>query len=143
MSGLPIAAFSVHLFIGYHGVDLSGGQKQRVSLARALYLHSDFLVLDDVFSGLDADTEEQVFQQVFGPNGLLRERSTAVVLCIHSVRRLPAFDYVIVLQIGTVIEQGGFDDLLARPGYIQHFGLELKQERIGSSGVLEILLKGA
>jgi ABC-type multidrug transport system fused ATPase/permease subunit len=42
--------------IGSNGITLSGGQKQRVALARALYLQSDLLVLDDVFSGLDADT---------------------------------------------------------------------------------------
>ncbi|KAH1782266.1 hypothetical protein KXX36_001504, partial [Aspergillus fumigatus] len=60
--------------IGSGGVALSGGQKQRLSHARALYLPSDFLILDDVFSGLDADTEEQVFRQVFGPDGLLRRR---------------------------------------------------------------------
>ncbi|KAH1782267.1 hypothetical protein KXX36_001503, partial [Aspergillus fumigatus] len=60
--------------IGSDGVALSGGQKQRLSLARALYLPSDFLIPDDVFSGLDADTEEQVFRQVFGPDGLLRRR---------------------------------------------------------------------
>ncbi|KAF4345386.1 hypothetical protein FBEOM_687 [Fusarium beomiforme] len=53
--------------VGSDGIALSGGQKQRVSLARALYLESDLVILDDVFSGLDADTELQVFQRVFGP----------------------------------------------------------------------------
>lgn len=43
---------------GSDGFTLSGGQKQRVALARALYLQTDLLVLDDVFSGLDAGTEE-------------------------------------------------------------------------------------
>ncbi|KAI5237066.1 multidrug resistance-like protein [Aureobasidium subglaciale] len=66
--------------IGSDGITLSGGQRQRVSLARALYLHTDLLVLDDVFSGLDAGTQEKVFDRVFGPCGLVRRRGTTVVL---------------------------------------------------------------
>jgi ABC-type multidrug transport system fused ATPase/permease subunit len=114
--------------IGSDGVALSGGQKQRVSLARALYLPSNFVVLDDVFSGLDADTEEKVFRQVFGPNGLLRRRGSTVVLCTHSVRHLPTADYIIALENGSVAEQGTFIHLSTRAGYVQRLGVGLKQE---------------
>ncbi|PKX93791.1 putative ABC multidrug transporter [Aspergillus novofumigatus IBT 16806] len=114
--------------IGSDGVALSGGQKQRLSLARALYLPSDFLILDDVFSGLDADTEEQVFRQVFGPDGLLRRRGSTVVLCTHSVRHLPAADYIITLENGRVAEQGTFAHLSTRAGYVQRLEVGLKQE---------------
>ncbi|PYH94822.1 putative ABC multidrug transporter [Aspergillus ellipticus CBS 707.79] len=110
--------------IGSDGIALSGGQKQRVSLARALYLQSGFLVLDDVFSGLDTDTEEQVFRQVLGPNGLLRRRRSTVVLCTHSIRHLPAADYIIALGEGTVFEQGSFEKLMASEGYVQRLGLK-------------------
>ncbi|KAL4960800.1 putative ABC multidrug transporter [Aspergillus stella-maris] len=113
--------------IGSDGVALSGGQKQRLSLARALYLPSNLLVLDDVFSGLDADTEEQVFRQVFGPNGLLRQRGSTVVLCTHSVRYLPIADHIIVLENGTVAKQGTFDALSTRPGYVQRLEVGLKE----------------
>jgi ABC-type bacteriocin/lantibiotic exporter with double-glycine peptidase domain len=114
--------------IGSDGVALSGGQKQRVSLARALYLPSDLLVLDDVFSGLDADTEGKIFRQVFGPDGLLRRRGSTVVLCTHSVRHLPTADYIITLENGSVAEQGTFVDLSTRAGYVQRLGVGLKQE---------------
>ena len=109
--------------VGSEGITLSGGQKQRISLARALYLQSDLLVLDDVFSGLDADTEEQVFQQVFSPGGLLRRRHSTVVLCTHSVKHIPAADYIMVLGDGTVTEQGSFGELMTSQGYIQGLGL--------------------
>ncbi|KAI0802868.1 P-loop containing nucleoside triphosphate hydrolase protein [Xylaria sp. FL0064] len=109
--------------IGSDGITLSGGQKQRVSLARALYLQSNFLVLDDIFSGLDADTEEQVFRQLFGPDGLLRRRGTTVVLCTHSIRHLPVADFIIVLEDGTIVEQGKFEELVTRDGYIRRLGL--------------------
>ncbi|KAF2717369.1 putative ABC multidrug transporter [Polychaeton citri CBS 116435] len=105
--------------VGSDGITLSGGQKQRVSLARALYLQSDLLVLDDVFSGLDADTEEQVFRQVFGPSGLARRRHSTVVLCTHSVRHLPAADHIIALGDGGIVEQGSFDKLMTHQGYVQ------------------------
>ncbi|KAM0467781.1 hypothetical protein ACHAP7_011585 [Fusarium lateritium] len=114
--------------IGSDGITLSGGQKQRVALARALYLQSDLLILDDVFSGLDADTEEQVFRRVFGTEGLLRERRTTVVLCTHSVRHLPAADHIIALADGTVTEQGNFTELMTRPGYVHSIGLSTPSE---------------
>ncbi|KAG5755486.1 hypothetical protein H9Q70_001894 [Fusarium xylarioides] len=109
--------------VGSDGITLSGGQKQRVSLARALYLESDLVILDDVFSGLDADTELHVFQRVFGPGGLLRERRTTVVLCTHSVRFLPFSDHVIALGDNTIKEQGSFKELAEQGGYIKSLGI--------------------
>ncbi|KAJ6005636.1 hypothetical protein N7451_003580 [Penicillium sp. IBT 35674x] len=113
-----------HTNIGSDGIALSGGQKQRVSLARALYLQSELLVLDDVFSGLDADTEGHVFQQVFGADGLLRRRRSTVILCTHSIRHLPSADYIIALENGIIREQGTFDYLSTIQGYIQRLGLK-------------------
>lgn len=119
--------------IGSDGITLSGGQKQRVSLARALYLQTNLLVLDDVFSGLDADTEEQVFRQVFGPDGLLRRRRCTVVLCTHSIKHIPAADYIIALGDGIIIEQGSYDQLVTRQGYVQGLGLSGSLENSASS----------
>jgi ABC-type bacteriocin/lantibiotic exporter with double-glycine peptidase domain len=110
--------------IGSDGITLSGGQRQRVALARALYLQSDLLVLDDVFSGLDADTEEHVFQQVFASGGLLRRRQSTVILCTHSVRHLPMADHILVLEDGTIAEQGSFTHLSTSQGYVQRLGLK-------------------
>jgi ABC-type multidrug transport system fused ATPase/permease subunit len=104
--------------VGSDGISLSGGQKQRVSLARALYLHTDLLVLDDVFSGLDAGTEDKVFRRVFGPSGLLKQRQATVVLCTHSINHLPAADYIIALGNSSIVEQGTFDDLMTQGGYV-------------------------
>ncbi|KAF3019761.1 hypothetical protein E8E14_010934 [Neopestalotiopsis sp. 37M] len=115
-----------HTNIGSNGITLSGGQKQRVALARALYLQTDVFILDDVFSGLDADTEEQVFHRVFGPDGLLRRRKATVVLCTHSVRHLPAADHIIALGTnGTILEQGTFADLAMNDlGYVHSLGVK-------------------
>ncbi|KAK7931511.1 ABC multidrug transporter [Apiospora marii] len=125
--------------VGSNGITLSGGQKQRVSLARALYLQSDLLILDDIFSGLDADTEEQVFQRVFGLDGIARRRRSTVILMTHSVKHLPAADHIVALSIeGTVAEQGTFPELMAQDGYITGLGIksagsETSSEKLGPS----------
>ncbi|KXX77725.1 Canalicular multispecific organic anion transporter 1 [Madurella mycetomatis] len=110
--------------VGSNGISLSGGQKQRVSMARALYLDTDFYVFDDVMSGLDADTEEQVFNRVFSPTGLIRRRNATAVLCTHSVRHLPSADHIVALgQDGTIVEQGTFQELAANEKYVQSLGI--------------------
>ncbi|KAK0636055.1 P-loop containing nucleoside triphosphate hydrolase protein [Bombardia bombarda] len=94
--------------VGSSGITLGGGRKQRVSMARALYLDAQLLIFDDILSGLDADTEEQVFRRVFSAEGILRrKRKSTVVLCTHSVRHLPSADHIVALGFdGSLVEQG-------------------------------------
>ena len=66
--------------IGSQGISLSGGQSQRIALARAIYARKDLVILDDVLSGLDADTENRVFHNLLGNNGLLRKHNTTVLI---------------------------------------------------------------
>jgi ATP-binding cassette subfamily C (CFTR/MRP) protein 1 len=90
--------------VGSKGIALSGGQKQRLvsltvevqliynilnlrspkAIARAVYARKRIAVFDDVLSGLDNGTEDQVFENVFGPTGLLRRENTTVVLATHA-----------------------------------------------------------
>ncbi|KAJ7610244.1 P-loop containing nucleoside triphosphate hydrolase protein [Mycena polygramma] len=84
---------------------LSGGQRQRVALARAVYSKADRLVLDDVFSALDANTEEFVFDALFNPaHGLIAGKT--VLLATHGIHRLDKADYIIMLAHGRIVEQG-------------------------------------
>lgn len=122
--------------VGSNGITLSGGQKQRVSTARALYLNTSFLVFDDILSGLDADTEEQVFHRVFSTEGLVRKRNATAVLCTHSVRHLPAADHIIALgPDGSLLEQGSFQELMAHKGYVYGLGIEEKDAAYSGGGV--------
>jgi ABC-type multidrug transport system fused ATPase/permease subunit len=115
--------------VGSNGITLSGGQKQRVSIARALYVESDLLIFDDILSGLDADTEELVFNRVFGPAGMLKQRKATVVLCTHSIRHLPLADHIIALSSeGTLVEEGTFDDLVAEKKYVHSLGVKAAKE---------------
>lgn len=114
--------------IGSAGIALSGGQKCRVSLARALYQSSSLLVLDDILSGLDNNTESEVFRRVFGPHGLIRRRGATAILCTHSVRHLPSADHIIALgKDGTIVEQGRFGALLDNQGYVHSLGIEVSE----------------
>lgn len=117
--------------VGSNGVTLSGGQKQRVSMARALYSNSSLYLFDDTLSGLDADTEEQVFQRVFAADGLIRRRNATAVLCTHSIRHLPAADHIIALsQDGSIAEQGTFDDLVKLEGYIHSLEVQVVDKSV-------------
>ncbi|KAH8662384.1 ABC multidrug transporter [Xylariales sp. PMI_506] len=84
--------------VGSKGVSLSGGQRQRISLARALYHDADVLILDDIFTGLDANTQRNVCQRVFGPKGLLRRRKATVVLCTQAIQFMEVADQVMELS---------------------------------------------
>ncbi|KAM0421107.1 hypothetical protein ACHAPT_011178 [Fusarium lateritium] len=111
--------------IGSNGIMLSGGQKQRVSVARALYSEADVMIFDDVLSGLDNDTEAELFRRVYGPGGITRRRNVTVVICTHSVRHLPTADHIIALGSGgTVIEQGTFSELLENKKYVYSLGVK-------------------
>ncbi|RMJ01545.1 hypothetical protein CDV36_015712 [Fusarium kuroshium] len=105
--------------IGSKGIVLSGGQSQRISLARAVYAQKDVIILDDVFSGLDAHTENAVFHNLLGTHGILRQLKTTVVIASSRVMRLPYADHIISLDgTGIGCEQGGLDKLRGSGGYV-------------------------
>jgi ABC-type multidrug transport system ATPase subunit len=94
------------------------------ALARAIYARKRILILDDVFSGLDAATENHIFCSLLGVTGLLREAGTTVVLASSSVKRVPYADHIVVLdERGKVAETGSFSDLAEQSGYISSFSL--------------------
>ncbi|TVY85161.1 ABC transporter [Lachnellula suecica] len=110
--------------IGSKGISLSGGQSQRIALARAIYARKDMIILDDVLSGLDAETENHVFHSLLGLHGLLRKQGTTVLMTSSSATRIPYVDHVICLQDdGRISEQGSFKSLNAKEGYVASFGL--------------------
>ncbi|KAL8732959.1 MAG: hypothetical protein Q9166_002357 [cf. Caloplaca sp. 2 TL-2023] len=125
-----------HTRIGSKGVALSGGQSQRVALARAAYARHDICMLDDVLSGLDMDTEHQVFHNLLGLDGLFRRQATTVILTSSSSKRLPYADHVIVLnEKGQIDEQGSFAELNASGGYVSSLDLPPADWRSRNYGI--------
>jgi ATP-binding cassette subfamily C (CFTR/MRP) protein 1 len=77
------------------------------------------LILDDVFSGLDATSEDRIFSRLLGKSGLLHRLGTTVILVTHAAHRLSYADHIIALSAhGTILEQGKLVDLLADNGYV-------------------------
>jgi ABC-type multidrug transport system fused ATPase/permease subunit len=89
--------------VGSKGVSLSGGQRQRISLARALYHDADILVLDDIFTGLDAETQEKVCRRVFGRDGLLRSRAATVILATQASQFAHVADQILELSTEDIV----------------------------------------
>jgi ABC-type bacteriocin/lantibiotic exporter with double-glycine peptidase domain len=82
--------------IGEKGINLSGGQKARVSLARAIYQNADIFLFDDPLAAVDAHVGKHIFEQVIGPNGLLRNKTRLLVT--HGT----LFDLSIILDLNVM-----------------------------------------
>ncbi|KAF8566043.1 hypothetical protein P879_03282 [Paragonimus westermani] len=81
--------------IGERGINLFGGQKQRISLARAVYQQSDIYLLDDPLSAVDSHVANSLFQDVIGPNGLLKHSTR--ILVTHRLIKLQQADQIVTV----------------------------------------------
>jgi ATP-binding cassette subfamily B protein len=101
--------------IGERGLTLSGGQKQRVAIGRALIMESEFLVLDDSLSAVDAETERKILEALFKRRKEGGGKTTIIVS--HRVSALRYADKVLVLDKGRVSEYGSPQELARGNGY--------------------------
>jgi len=97
--------------IGERGVGLSGGEKQRLSLARALAVRPDILLLDDITSALDIETEEKINESIKN----LDYKSTKIIIASKIVSVMNA-DKIYVLDGGKVVESGTHKKLIKNKG---------------------------
>ncbi|KAJ5996332.1 hypothetical protein N7522_007992 [Penicillium canescens] len=95
--------------IGANGVNLSGGQRWRISFARALYSRAGILIMDDIFSALDAHTGRHVYEHAL--TGELGQGRTRVLVTHHVALCLPLTDYSVLLENGRIKYAGTIDDL--------------------------------
>lgn len=97
--------------IGEDGIKLSGGQKQRLALARALVCDPRILILDDVTSALDGETEARVQEAL---SHVMRGRTTFIIA--HRLSSVVEADRIVVLEDGAIVDIGTHVDLVAREG---------------------------
>lgn len=95
--------------VGERGLLLSGGQRQRITLARALLTDPKILLLDDATSAIDAKVEEEIHATL---RKLMVGRTT--LLIAHRRSTLSLADRIVVLDAGSVIDQGSHEELMAR-----------------------------
>jgi len=107
------------------GVDLSGGEWQKIALARAYMRDAQVLILDEPTAALDARAEYEVFKRF---SALVKGRMAVIISHRFSTVRIA--DHLIVLENGTVAEDGTHDELVARSGlYAELFRLQAEGYR--------------
>lgn len=97
--------------LGERGITLSGGQKQRSCLARALAIDPKILILDDSFSAVDTNTEEEILKRL---KEFMKERTSIIIS--HRISTVKDADKIFVLDDGKIVEQGKHEELVAKAG---------------------------
>ena len=107
--------------VGERGVKLSGGEKQRLSIARALLKDPPILLLDEATASVDNQTELLIQQAL---DELMKNRTSIVIA--HRLSTIQSADRIYVLENGSVIEEGSYDDLLAKNGRFAELASTIK-----------------
>lgn len=97
--------------VGERGVTLSGGQKQRISIARAIIRKPEVLIFDDCLSAVDTATEEEVLTNL---RRIMKGRTSVIIA--HRISTVKHCDQIIVLDHGSIVEQGSHQDLINKDG---------------------------
>ena len=111
--------------IGSEGIGVSGGEKQRIMIARAVYKHPQYLMLDEATSSLDAENERKISENLEKSFS----GSTRIVIA-HRLSTVKNADNIVVLRHGKVAESGTHAELVRKRGYyydLVHNQLELER----------------
>ena len=97
--------------IGENGSKLSGGERQRISIARALLKNAPIILLDEATASLDPENEVYIQEAIAN---LVKDRT--VIVIAHRLKTIIGADNIIVLDQGSIVEQGNYQQLMAKNG---------------------------
>jgi ATP-binding cassette, subfamily B, multidrug efflux pump len=115
--------------VGERGVSLSGGQKQRVSIARALLLDPEILILDDSLSAVDAKTEENILAAL-----IHNRKGKTTIITSHRLSAVKHAELIIVLDEGMVIQMGNHEQLVNQDGWYREMYVRQQLESMVEHG---------
>ncbi len=119
--------------IGERGVTLSGGQRQRIAIARAIIRDTPILLLDEASSGLDASSEELVFEAL----DRLMKGKTCIVIA-HRLSTVRRADVIFVVEDGNIVERGKHQELLEADGlYAKLYKIQFHLDETESEALME------
>lgn len=111
--------------VGERGITLSGGQRQRTALGRALLMTSPVLVLDDALASVDNNTAAAILASI------RNQRERTIVMISHQLSAAAACDRILVIEQGTLVQQGHHRDLVQEKGlYKRLWEREQASERL-------------
>lgn len=99
--------------VGENGHKLSGGQKQRVVIARNLITDKDFIILDNIFSALDNNTEKEIL------NNIMQMKEKTIINIANKVTDVKDMDKIYLMVDGKFVDNGTHDELLSRNSIYQ------------------------
>lgn len=107
---------------GERGSTISGGQAQRINIARALLRKPSLLLLDEATASLDNESESKVqeaIEQLLAENR--KTRAMSVIIIAHRLSSIKNADRILVMEKGTLVEEGSHDELMQKKGLYSHF----------------------
>lgn len=110
--------------LGERGITLSGGQKQRVSIARALLKAPQLYLFDDCLSAVDTETEEEILN-----NLKVASKNKTTLIVSHRVSSAKNADKIIVLENGSILQEGTHEALNNIDGYYKELYLDQLSEK--------------